>query len=412
VTSILLVAQLSPPSPVVAARRTAGLTKYLARLGHDVTVLTSAASGDGAIEGARATVRTRDLAATRLNWRRSSVELAGAVAPTGTARGLDSWIVPDVAVGTWLPFAFPQALRLARRERFECVITSGPPASTHFIGLALQRLGVRWIADFRDGWTFDPPRPPFPLAVQRRLDAAVERRVAQRADAVIGVTEPIARDLRERLGANAHLITNGFDPQERRDPRLADGLLAKDRHSLVHTGRAGISGRTPAPLVEALRLLRRTEPETAARLEVVFAGALSAEEATLFADPELDGMVRPLGAVDRRRALSLQQAADSLLVIAAGASERSVATGKLYEYLTAERPILVLGDRSEAARIVAATGTGIAVRANDAHAIAAALRRLLAGLEADRRPDAIAAYSWDALAERASALVEQVCGRR
>ncbi len=411
-TSILLVAQLSPPSPVVAARRTAGLAKYLARLGHDVTVLTSAASGEGPIEGAGATVRTRDLAATRLNWRRSRAEAAGAVAPTGAARGLDTWIVPDVALGTWLPFAFPHALRLARRERFDCVITSGPPASSHFIGLALQRLGLRWIADFRDGWTFDPPRPPFPLALQRRLDAALERRVARRADAVIGVTEPIARDLHDRLGADAHLITNGFDPEERRDPRLADGVLAGDRHSLVHTGRAGISGRSPGPLIDALRLLHASEPELAARVEVVFAGALSAEEAMLFADPELDGMVRALGAVDRGRALSLQQAADSLLVIAAGASERSVATGKLYEYLTAERPILVLGDRSEAARIVAATGTGIAVRAGDATAIADALRHLLAGLDVTRRPEAIAAYSWEALAEQASALVEEVCGRR
>jgi len=36
--SILLAAQYSPPSFVVAARRVAGMTKYFARLGHRVTV--------------------------------------------------------------------------------------------------------------------------------------------------------------------------------------------------------------------------------------------------------------------------------------------------------------------------------------------------------------------------------------
>ena len=50
--SILLVAQVAPPSTLVAARRVAGFTKYLARLGHRVTVLTSRVSGDGPIEGA------------------------------------------------------------------------------------------------------------------------------------------------------------------------------------------------------------------------------------------------------------------------------------------------------------------------------------------------------------------------
>jgi hypothetical protein len=45
--SILLVAQLTPPSPLSGARRPAALTKYLARRGHRVTVLTSLASGLG-----------------------------------------------------------------------------------------------------------------------------------------------------------------------------------------------------------------------------------------------------------------------------------------------------------------------------------------------------------------------------
>ena len=39
--TILLVAHLAPPSPLSAARRTAGFAKYLGRRGHRVVVLTS-----------------------------------------------------------------------------------------------------------------------------------------------------------------------------------------------------------------------------------------------------------------------------------------------------------------------------------------------------------------------------------
>src|SRR6476469_7156183 len=75
--SILLVAQLAPPSELSAARRAAGLAKYLDRLGHRVTVLTSLSSGRGPVPGARV-VRTRDAMVSALNWRRPSFEaLAG-----------------------------------------------------------------------------------------------------------------------------------------------------------------------------------------------------------------------------------------------------------------------------------------------------------------------------------------------
>ena len=114
-----------------------------------------------------------------------------------------------------------------------------------------------------------------------------------------------------------------------------------------------MSGRSPRSLLDGLAELRARSPETAERLEVVFAGPTTAEERELLADERLGGLVRSVGALDRPHALALQRAADSLLVVAAeGASTRSVATNKLFEYLAARRPVLVLGDESEAARIV------------------------------------------------------------
>ena len=174
--SILLVAQLTPPSALIAARRSAAFAKYLGRRGHRVTVLTSVASGSGPIEGAERVVRTRDLIATPLNWRRGHFETLSGAENTGygAPSRLESVFVPDVASATWLPFALPRALALARREQFDCVITSSPPQSTHLVGLALARRGLPWIAELRDGWTFEPPRARWPLGIQARMDAALE----------------------------------------------------------------------------------------------------------------------------------------------------------------------------------------------------------------------------------------------
>jgi hypothetical protein len=409
--SILLVAQLSPPSGLIAARRAGAFAKYLGRLGHRVTVLTSRISGEGPIEAAAEVVRTGDALATRLNWRRSHFEALTGGGSSGYSppSRLQSVVVPDLAVGTWLPFALPRALSIARKGDFDVVLTTSPPQSAHLVGLALARRGLPWIAELRDGWTFEPSRASWPTSLQRRLDAALERRVARKASAMIGVTEPIVEDLRERLGARAVLITNGFDPEELLAGDEAGSLLDAGRHSLVHTGRMEAARSTPVPLLDALRRLRRESPEVADRLEVVFAGALSARELELLAADDLSGLVKVVGWLERSRALALQRAADTLLVVTEGPSRRSVATGKVFEYLAAKRPILVLGEGTEAARIVLDAGAGIATSASDPMEIEASLRQLLSDPPGvDGGDDVLDHYSYPRLVERLAALIEDV----
>jgi glycosyltransferase involved in cell wall biosynthesis len=410
--SILLVAQFSPPSFVVAARRVAGMTKYLARLGHRVTVLTSGFSGEGPIEGAEDIVRTADLLASSLNWRRRHLKApTGKAATTRRPSRLESVVVPDISLVSWFPFAWKEARGVMRTERPDCVITTSPPQSAHLLGLRLARLGIPWIAEFRDGWRFERARGDWPAQPQRALDDRLERAVVRRAAAVVAVTRPIAEDLERRFGRRVALITNGFDPEDVvGGGGEGESILDPKRFSVVHTGSMGFTGATARPLVDALRLLRGEVPDLDSRLEVVFAGLLSTDEAGLLESPDLDGIVRCVGALERPAVLQLQRAADLLLVVTEGARRTSVATGKLFEYLATERPILVLGTETEAARIVLGAERGAATSANDPAEIAAALRRALEEpppASADR--DAVQRYSWPVLAADYAALVDEVC---
>jgi glycosyltransferase involved in cell wall biosynthesis len=403
-TSLLLVSQYAPPSPLIAARRIGGLAKYLGRLGYRVTVLTSSLSGDAPIDGAADVVRTPDVMTSRLNWRRRSFAALGGAVPASYSRrsAIESVVIPDLGAITWSPFALRRSRRLADKVAFDCVVTSSPPQSAHLVGLALRRRGIPWIAELRDGWTFEPPRPPWPTGLQRRLDAMLERSVLGRADLVVGVTEPIVEDARRRLGVRAELVTNAFDPEETAEPSSVADLLRDGRHAVVHTGRMAVSGSTPRPLLEALARLRSE------RLDLVLAGPLSDDERKLVAGAEEQGLVRWVGALDRPRTLALQQAADSLLVVTEGSSRRSVATGKLFEYLAARKPILVLGDDTEAARIVREVGAGRATSAVDPDAIAAALQDLVEQPHAPPKAQAVERYGFPVVAGRLAELVDEV----
>ena len=45
-------------------------------------------------------------------------------------------------------------------DAVDCLVTSSPPESVHLIGLLLGHRRPPWIADFRDGWSFEPLRDP------------------------------------------------------------------------------------------------------------------------------------------------------------------------------------------------------------------------------------------------------------
>jgi glycosyltransferase involved in cell wall biosynthesis len=402
--NLLLVAYFYPPCPDTGAHRPAAMAKWLRRLGHRVTVLTTSAYGGHNDE--EGVVRTADLQRlrARLHGHERIDALFDSDTYSGTPHPLSKLLVPEPLVASWAPFARSRALRLHRRHRFDCVITSSPPESAHVVGRALARRGVAWVVDLRDAWSFEPLRPPFPTAPQQSLDRMLERRWLASADEVVCVSRPAAEDLRQRLGIEPRMIPNGWDPElTKRDdePGAIADMLEPKRISLVYTGRFGSYGRDPAPLVGALAELARRHPETAARLELVVAGPLTEAEAELMRTDVAPARIVVAGALPRQRALALQRTADALLLVAQPRRSQLL-NFKLFEYLAAQKPILALAAGTEAGRISAEAGAAV-VAADDPEAILEALRRVAGGELRPPDPRVVAEFAYPAPAERMAA---------
>ena len=220
------------------------------------------------------------------------------------------------------------------------------------------------------------------------------------------MSRPAADDLRRRLGIEPRLVPNGWDPDLLAPDEGGNaGVLDPQRFSLVYTGRFGSYGRDPAPLVEALGELARTDPDAASHLELVVAGPLTEAEAELMRTDVAPTRIVVAGSLPRERALGLQRAADALLLVAS--QERSqLLNFKLFEYLATDRPILALAAGTEAGRVVEETG-GDAVPAHDVKAIVAALLRVVAGGLRPPDPTAREAYSYPGVADRMAEVAEQ-----
>jgi glycosyltransferase involved in cell wall biosynthesis len=89
--------------------------------------------------------------------------------------------------------------------------------------------------------------------------------------------------------------------------------------------------------------------------------------------------------VPRRRSLALQRDSDALLLLIpeAGGRGRGVLSGKVFEYLAAERPILAaVPPDGAAADLIRETGAGVVAAADDVAALTAALMELHAKWQA------------------------------
>jgi glycosyltransferase involved in cell wall biosynthesis len=368
----------------------AAFAKYLPEFGYDPLVLTTDAKGCLPDDATRRIYRASELgrlvgaSLRRLIARPvASGAQGGGPAPivgdSRLLRFLHAVMVPDMCV-TWYPLAVRRGLALLRERPIRLLLSSSPPVTSHLVALRLKRLsGLPWVADFRDGWMFEPPNPaPLSNPLRARVELALEGLVVRHADQIVTVNQTIADDFAQRYpgaAAKVVVITNGYDPATLaglRRERAGDGKLR-----LVYTGLLGLSraGTSIDGLLAALRGLRAEEPGLAADLELVLVGGLAAAEVALIAGAGLDGQVRTVGAVPHREALQQQADADVLLLVTVPGPS-GVTTNKLFEYLAVGRPILALTGQSHAAALIREHDAGVIVAPDDVAGIQGALREL------------------------------------
>jgi glycosyltransferase involved in cell wall biosynthesis len=282
-------------------------------------------------------------------------------------------LVPDENV-SWNLTAIPAAIRIVREEEIDVVLTTSPPSSVHLVGAAVKRAtGVRWVADLRDSLLAHPHRRAESRLVRAKEQTAkaVAKVVARQADAVVAVSDAIAEEARG-LSPQGRVVTiaNGCDF----DDFAGLEYRRSDRFRITHAG-SFFGKRTPRPFLQAL---------AASGLHDVvarFVGDFRSPDREWADALGLGDRLELHPYVPRRRALALQRDSEALLLLipeAAGRG-RGVLSGKVFEYLAAERPILAaVPPDGAAASLLRETGAGVVAPPDDVDAIRDALASLVA----------------------------------
>jgi glycosyltransferase involved in cell wall biosynthesis len=329
---------------------------------------------------------------------------------SSTALVLRRAMLPDASV-PWNLTAIPAAIRIARREEVDVVLTTSPPGSVHLVGAAVKRvLGTPWVADLRDSLVAHPHRrAESPLVrAKERVGERVAGLVAARADAIVAVSEAIADETRGLSpGGRVVTIPNGCDFDDFAGLEYVPG----ERFRITHAG-SFFGKRDPRPFLQALR-------DSGLDVTARFVGDFRRSDGEWAQSLGLGDRLELIPYSPRADSLRLQRDSEALLLLVpdAGGRGKGVLSGKVFEYLAAGRPILaVVPPDGAAAELIRETNAGVVVAPDDVDGIRAALegmhaRFLDGGLPAVELADDVRhRLSRQARVEETATLLREIAG--
>ena len=258
-----------------------------------------------------------------------------------------NFFIPDARIG-WVPFALKAARKIIAKEQIKTIITTGPPHSSHLIGLQLQKeFKVNWFVDFRDPWSdvfYNKDLYRRSRAVSK--DLKLELQVLQAAQGIITtVGGRLHESLIEKAPAQKfYALPNGFDSE------LMNRVTVEKNSHYLHVVYTGLLTHNQPynGVFKILNDLSATQP-----IKLSLAGNIAPDiiNEIKVSFPKIDTIFH--GYLSHKEAIGLMKSANLLINFIFIGAQTQMISGKILEYIATEIPILSIGNPdSEAAKFL------------------------------------------------------------
>lgn len=268
-----------------------------------------------------------------------------------------NYFIPD-ARQLWVKPSIDFLTDYLVKNPVDVVISSGPPHSMHLIGLALkEKVGLKWIADFRDPWLDIDYFHQLPLTKKsKKKHAALEMEVAKKADLILVVGKSM-KEYYAQFNKNTEVISNGFVFKNSNIDAQLDTSF-----SLTHVGLMN-ADRNPEMLWEVLGELLIEDEEFAKDLSINLIGKVDVRVKEQIKKNKLEKLTTYVDYLPHDEVIKSQNSAQVLLLpVNQVPFAKGIITGKVFEYLQSSRPILAIAPKGgDLAEIIDETQSGVVV---------------------------------------------------
>jgi len=269
-----------------------------------------------------------------------------------------NFFIPDPKL-FWIKPSVKYLQSYLNKNDVDVIISTGPPHSMHLIAEKLhQKNDVKWLADFRDPWSDIYYNKDFKeLSFVKNRNKKLEKSVLKKADCVLTVSNALKKEF-SKYANRVEVVTNGFDD----DFLEPSKVLLDEKFTISYIGLLPKQSN-PENLFRVLQVLCSQHKDFEKDLQLNFIGDISDVVKTAVYNNKLKENTRFIDYVDHTKAIEYQQKAQVLLLLIPNVKKcKGILTGKLFEYLSAKRPILAIGpEDGDLADVIEDTNAGIIV---------------------------------------------------
>lgn len=372
---VLIIANEFPPMGGAGVQRTTKFVKYLPSFGLEPIVVTKEHVGNltdnSLLEDLPKNLKVYSLKPYDTVNKKGLLKLP--------YKFLGTRILSPDAEFFWYYFNRENVLDIIKKEKINCIYSTSFPYSAHLLGLYIKREfpDLPWVVDFRDEWTNNPYNLD---SIYKKVKLKAERRkeyeVTSECDYFITnspfMLENFIAD-NKTLSGRSTFIPNGYDDDD------FQGLINKrdggDKFVITYSG--SLYGRRNLDeFLDGLKILIDNNKIDKNKLEIRIVGNIYETILTSYAQKYgLEGVIKSYGYLPHKDSIQMLYNSDIiLLVIGKGKGSKNFYTGKIFEYIRVDRPILaIVPEDGAAAQVIDSTNTGKVVDPEDIVSVSEAL---------------------------------------
>ncbi len=358
--NVLLIANQYPPMGGSGVQRTAKFVKFLGDFGYKPIVLTRTVEGVLKDE-----TLMSDLPKHRIYRTKSYdlLNLPGVLKYAGKATN-KFLLVPDADI-IWSKYSLNKAINIINTEKIDLIYSTSFPYSDHLLALKLKKIfpEIPWVVDFRDEWTANPYILDMNYSARRRkVEKNMETCVVNSCDYFITNTPYMLENfikLYPELKSKSTVINNGFDSDDFEE--LDTSYSYKDKFTITYVG-SMYGRRRPDKVFEAISDLIISNKIDKDKFLLQLIGKMNADEMKQITHKfGLSENVNLVEYLPHKEAIANLIDSDVLLLlIGEGPGAENFSSGKIFEYINCNRPILaVIPTKGAAADIIRETNSGV-----------------------------------------------------
>ncbi|WP_273322332.1 glycosyltransferase [Vallitalea guaymasensis] len=245
----------------------------------------------------------------------------------------------------------------------DVLYTTSYPYSDHLLGLYVKKHmpDLKWVVDFRDEWCNNPYILDMGYSKRRmEKERRMEREVVDNCDYFITNTPLMLKNFLKdyNIEDKSYVIPNGYDEEDFCD--LSKDYVKKDKLIITYSG-SMYGRRKPDYFLQAVNELINEQKIDKDDILIRFIGNIPNKKINEINEAySLDGVVKYLPYMEHKKSIEKLIESDILLfIIGEGKGAENFYSGKVFEYMNTNRPIIALvPPKGVAADVIRETNTG------------------------------------------------------